>query len=66
MRLRHTWSLLYLIFLSPVSVAQVINTATMDTVWVSGKLTLAQVKTQMGHSGYRLQAALVEPYSNKP
>ena len=42
------------------------NTATMDTVWVSGRLTLAQVKTQMGHSGYRLQAALVEPYTNKP
>lgn len=49
-----------------VSSKPIPNTATMDTVWVSGKLTLAQVKTQMGHSGYRLQAALVEPYSKKP
>jgi hypothetical protein len=42
------------------------NAATMDAVWVSGKLTLAPSATQMGRSSYRLQAAVVEPYTKKP
>ena len=36
--------------------------ATMDAVWVSGKLALFPTSTQMGRSSYRMQAALVEPY----
>jgi hypothetical protein len=46
-----------------VTAKAVPNTATMDAVTVSGKLTLFQVQTQMGRSGYRLQATQVEPYS---
>ena len=43
------------------------NTATMEAVWVSGKLTLSKVRTHMGRSGYRLEAARVEPYTtNRP
>lgn len=42
------------------------NTATMDAVWVSGKLALFPTATQMGRSSYRLQATLVEPYTKKP
>jgi hypothetical protein len=42
------------------------NTATMDAVWVSGKLGLFPSKTLMGNASYRLQAAAVEPYGRKP
>jgi hypothetical protein len=49
-----------------VSARPIANTATMDAVWVSGKLRLQQAQTQMGHSGYRLEAAMVEPYRQKP
>ena len=38
------------------------NTASMDAVWVSGKLALFPTATQMGRSSYRLTAAAVEPY----
>jgi hypothetical protein len=38
------------------------GTASMDAVWVDGKLTLDAVQTHMGRSAYRLQAAKVEPY----
>jgi len=34
----------------------------MDTVWVSGKLSAARQGSAMGTSGYRLEAAAVEPY----
>jgi uncharacterized protein len=46
-----------------VSPRPVPNTATMDAVWASGKLTLFPTSTQMGRSSYRLQATHVEPYS---
>jgi hypothetical protein len=42
------------------------DTATMDAVWVSGKLTLERVQTHLGRSAYRLQAAKIEPYTKKP
>ena len=42
------------------------NTATMDAVWVSGKLTLEPVQTHMGRSAYRLRASSVEAYTRKP
>ena len=38
------------------------NTATMDAVWVSGKLALFPTKTQMGNSSYRMTATAVEVY----
>jgi len=40
----------------------VAGTATMDAVWVSGRLSQQPIVTQMGSSAYRLQATLVEPY----
>jgi hypothetical protein len=43
-----------------------VDTATMDAVWVSGKLTLERVQTHMGGSAYRLRAAKIEPYTKKP
>lgn len=49
-----------------VSPKPVPNTATMDTVWVSGKLALFPTSTQMGRSSYRMTAAVVEPYMKKP
>jgi uncharacterized protein len=49
-----------------VSPKPVPNAATMDAVWVSGKLALFPTATQMGRSSYRLQAAIVEPYTKKP
>jgi len=49
-----------------VSPKPVPNTATMDAVWVSGKLALFPTATQMGRSSYRLQAAIIEPYKGKP
>jgi len=49
-----------------VSPKPIPNTATMDAVWVSGKLALFPTSTQMGRSSYRLTAATVEQYSKKP
>ena len=49
-----------------VSPKPIPNTATMDAVWVSGKLGLVPSKTLMGSASYRLQAAAVEPYGKKP
>ena len=37
----------------------------MDPVWVSGRLNAARSQTSMGESGYRMQAALVEPYRER-
>lgn len=45
-----------------VSAKPIPNTATMDAVWVSGKLALFPTSTAMGRSSYRMTAALVEPY----
>lgn len=43
------------------------DTATMDAVWVSGKISQYRMRTRMGVIGYRLDADLVEPYvANKP
>jgi hypothetical protein len=42
------------------------DTATMDAVWVSGKLGLFPSRTPMGNSGYRLEAVSVEAYGRKP
>ncbi len=43
------------------------DTATMDAVWVSGKISQYRTRTRMGAIGYRLDADLVEPYvANKP
>jgi len=43
------------------------DTATMDAVWVSGRISLYRMRTRMGAIGYRLDAELVEPYvANKP
>jgi hypothetical protein len=42
------------------------DAATMDAVWVSGKLTLDGVQTHMGRSAYRLKAEKVEAYAKKP
>ena len=38
----------------------------MDTVWVSGVLKAARANSPMGSTGYRLEAALVEPYKATP
>ncbi|HEY1396616.1 DUF3299 domain-containing protein [Roseateles sp.] len=38
----------------------------MDTVWASGVMRLDRQPSDMGVSGYRLDAASVEPYRNKP
>jgi hypothetical protein len=45
-----------------VSPKPVPNAATMDAVWVSGKLALFPTATAMGRSSYRLTAATVEAY----
>jgi hypothetical protein len=45
-----------------VSPKPVPNAATMDAVWVSGKLALFPTSTAMGRSSYRLTAAAVEAY----
>jgi hypothetical protein len=45
-----------------VSPKPVPNAATMDAVWVSGKLALSATATAMGRSSYRLTAATVEAY----
>jgi hypothetical protein len=34
----------------------------MDAVWVEGRIELAESSTELGDSGYRLQATRVEPY----
>lgn len=49
-----------------VSPKPLANAASMDAVWVSGKLALFPTSTQMGRSSYRLTAAAVEPYTGKP
>ncbi|OWQ85755.1 hypothetical protein CDN99_21490 [Roseateles aquatilis] len=38
------------------------NVRAMDTVWTSGVMRLERVATEMGMSGYRLDAAQVAPY----
>jgi hypothetical protein len=38
----------------------------MDTVWVSGTLSLARSQSDMGVSGYQMQGVKVEPYVEKP
>ena len=45
-----------------VSAKPIPNTATMDAVWVSGKLALFPTSTAMGRSSYRLTATAVEAY----
>lgn len=35
----------------------------MDTVWISGKLTTGKTDTYMGASGYRIEATSVSPYT---
>jgi len=48
-----------------VAARPVPDAATMDAVWVSGRLSLSAVQTQMGNSAYRLAAARVEPYKDR-
>lgn len=36
--------------------------STMDAVWVNGELHTDQLQTQMGQSGYRMKANLIERY----
>jgi hypothetical protein len=36
----------------------------MDTVWISGKLTTGKTDTYMGASGYRIEATSVSPYTD--
>jgi uncharacterized protein len=38
------------------------NMRTMDTMWVSGVMHVANVDTEMGHAGYHLKAEWVVPY----
>jgi hypothetical protein len=38
----------------------------MATVWISGTIKLLRSDTAMGASSYRMEAALVEPYVEKP
>lgn len=38
----------------------------MDAVWVEGIIELADTKTDMGNSGYKLHAVKVEPYKEPP
>jgi len=45
-----------------VSPKPVPNAATMDAVWVSGKLALSATATAMGRSSYRMTATTVEAY----
>ncbi len=37
----------------------------MDAVWIEGVIELANTKTDMGDSGYRLRAVKVEPYKER-
>jgi uncharacterized protein len=37
----------------------------MDAIWVEGVIELANAKTDMGDSGYRLRAVKVEPYKER-
>lgn len=46
-----------------VSAKPVKGFVTMDTVWVSGTLSLSRQDSQMGVSGYRLSAAAVARYT---
>ncbi|HEY0822024.1 MAG TPA: DUF3299 domain-containing protein, partial [Rhizobacter sp.] len=45
-----------------VSAKPVKGFATMDTVWVTGTLSLARQSSEMGVSGYRLAAGSVTRY----
>ena len=38
----------------------------MDTVWVSGTLSLVRTANDMGASGYHIDAVKLEPYTDKP
>ena len=38
----------------------------MDPVWVSGNLISARTDSYMGAGGYRIEAVVVEPYTEKP
>lgn len=38
----------------------------MDTVWIAGTLKLVRTDSAMGAAGYRLDAATVAPYVEKP
>jgi hypothetical protein len=49
-----------------VAAKPVPNTATMDAVWVSGRMKLFTAITSMGRSGYRLDATQIEPFTNRP
>ena len=42
------------------------NLHSMDTVWVNGRLKAFRSDTFMGASGYRMDAAAIEPYVAKP
>ncbi len=48
-----------------VSAKPIPNTATMDAVWASGRLTLLDVQTPMGNSSYRLDVTRVEPFQQR-
>jgi hypothetical protein len=39
--------------------------STMDTVWITGPLTLQRADNEMGVSGYRIDGAGVAPYEDK-
>ena len=38
----------------------------MDTVWVTGLMTVTRTDSYMGVAGYRLDADQVTPYSPRP
>jgi hypothetical protein len=38
----------------------------MDTVWVSGTLSLVRTANEMGTSGYQMDAVKLEPYTDNP
>jgi hypothetical protein len=52
-----------IIFVVPKSPAE--GFRTMDTVWVTGTLSATRVESFAGSSGYRIDAAVVEPYVGK-
>ncbi len=41
------------------------NVRSMDAVWISGTMTRVRTDSYMGVSGYRMEARLVEPYSDR-
>ena len=38
------------------------HVGSMDAIWINGELHTDQLQTQMGQSGYRMKAKLIEPY----